>query len=97
MDANAVVWELVHHKIIPQSVQVEISNKTSSKQQNQILYAGLKKSCTEKAFKRACDIIIAVEDNPMMSALGEEMKTRLQNMQPGTYIQYISICNLCNS
>ena len=83
MDASAVVWDLVHHQIIPQSVQVDISKESSPKQQNQILHAGLKKSCTEEALMRACDIIIAVEGNPKMRSLGVDMKRYLQSVWPG--------------
>ena len=78
MDAKAVVYEFVQQQIIPQSVQVNISNESSPKQQNQILHAGLKKSCTEEALMRACDIIIAVKGNPKMRRLGANMKTYLQ-------------------
>ena len=78
MDAKAVVYELVQQQIIPESVQVNISNESSPKQQNQILHAGLKKSCTEEALMRACDIIIAVKGNPKMRRLGTNMKTCLQ-------------------
>ena len=78
MDAKAVVRELVQKQIIPQAVQVEISRETSPKQQNQILHAGLKKSCTKEALLRACDIIIAVKDNSRMRALGKAMKRQLQ-------------------
>ena len=78
MDTSAIVGELVHRHIIPDSVQVEISKVTSPKQQNEILHAGLKKSCTKKALMRACKIIIAVEGNSRMSALGADMKRRLE-------------------
>ena len=78
MDASAIVGELVHQHIIPDSVQVEISRTTSPKKQNEILHAGLKKSCTTEALMRACDIIIAVKDNSRMSALGADMKRRLE-------------------
>ena len=78
MDAKAVVRELVQKRIIPQAVQVEVSRETSPKQQNQILHAGLKKSCTKETLLRACDIIIAVEDNSRMRALGAAMKRQLQ-------------------
>ena len=78
MDANAVVQELVHEQIIPQSVRVELSHKTSPREQNQILHEGLKRACTEEALLKACDIIIGVKGHPRMHALGEDMKTHLQ-------------------
>ena len=79
MDAKEVVRELVQQKIIPESVKVEISRETSPKQQNQILHAGLKKSCTKEAMMTACEIIIAAaESNSKMSALGLDMKRSLE-------------------
>ena len=82
MDANAVVRELVQQQIISPGVQVEMSRETNPKVQNQILHAGLKKSCTEEALGRACDIIIAVKGNARMRALGVDMKRHLT----GTYV-----------
>ena len=92
MDANAVVRELVQQQIIPQSVQVEISRECSPKQQNQILHAGLKKSCTEEALMRACDIIIAVKGNPKMRRLGADMRRYLQNPWPGICTSGCVVC-----
>ena len=90
MDASAVVRELVQHRIIPQSVQVDISKESSPKQQNQILHAGLKKSCTEEALMRTCDIIIA-EGNPRMRRLGVDMKIYLQTGIINGYSYILSV------
>ena len=78
MDANAIVGELVHEHIIPESIEVEILRASSPKRQNEILHVGLKTSCTKEALMKACDIIIAVEGNSRMAALGADMKRCLE-------------------
>ena len=89
MDANDVVGELVHYGIIPESVQEDISHTSSPKRRNEILHAGLKKTCTKDTLMRACEIIIAVKGNPKMSALGSDMKRRLET---GMYCVCAFVC-----
>ena len=48
------------------------------KEQNAFLHLYLKEKCTDEAFKAVCEIIIAVQGNPKMKALGEAMKRMLE-------------------
>ena len=78
MDANAVVWELLHNNIIDRGDQRTIAANTNPTQKNQFLHLILKDKCTEDAFETVCDIITAVKGNPKMKTLGESMKRRLE-------------------
>ena len=77
VDANTVVWELLHKNIIPRGIQKSISKTDEPKQQNEILHDCLQRSCTKVALIKVCDIIVAVNGNPKMRDLGEAMKRRL--------------------
>ena len=81
MDANAVVRELEQQDIISQGEQDNITKIYERKQQNEILFACLKKNCTKEALMRACGIILQVEGNPLMKQLGIDMKKRLETRQ----------------
>ena len=78
VDANAVVLELLHNKIIDRGDERRITMTLDPTQQNQFLHLILKEKCTEGAFETVCDIITAVKGNPKMKALGESMKRRLE-------------------
>ena len=78
MDAIAVVRELEQQGVIPQGEQDTITKTSSRKQQNEILFACLKRTCTKEVLMRACGIIIEVKGNPKMKSLGEDMKRRLE-------------------
>ena len=77
LDANTVVWELLYKDIIPRGVQERISRTEEPKQQNEILYDRLQKTCTKAALIEVCDIIMAVRGHPKMRELGEDMKRRM--------------------
>ena len=79
IDANAVVNEFLYKKIIPESVQRNISKTDSRKQQNEILHDCLLTTCTNEALMTACVIITSVQGNPRMSALGKDIQMRLQS------------------
>ena len=81
MDAKEVVSELEHKGIIPQGEQKDITKTSAQKQQNEILFECLKKTCTKDAFIRFCDILIKVKGNPNMNALGSDLKRRLTTRQ----------------
>ena len=78
MDAIAVVRELEQQGVIPQGEQEKVTKTFERKQQNEILFACLKRTCTKEALMRACGIIIEVKGNPKMKSLGEDMKRRLE-------------------
>ena len=82
MDAKAVVGELKHNGIVPQSCQENVSKADGYRQRNESLHDCLKRTCTREALIEACDIIIALADggeesNPNMKKVGEDMKMEL--------------------
>ena len=78
MDADAIVMELEHQDIISEGDRRAIKEERDASQQNQLLHARLKKTCTVKALMDVCDIITMVKGNPRMKSLGEDMKTELE-------------------
>ena len=78
VDANAIVLELKHKSIIAEGDVSEISQKHGRTQQNQILHDRLKQKCTKEALMTVCEVIIAVQGNPRMKKLGEDMKGMLE-------------------
>ena len=78
MDANSVVMELLHEGIIHEGDRREISKVHNPQEQNAILHLYLKKKCTNIALKTVCDLVIRVDGNPKMTALGKAMKERLE-------------------
>ena len=77
VDANTVVWELLHKDIIPRGVQERILKTDEPKQQNEILHDWLQRTCTKEALMEVCDIIVEVRGHPRMRELGEAIKRRL--------------------
>ena len=77
-DANAVLHELRHKKIISDGVMTEIKRNSDSKQQNEILHRWLTKSCDKEALKEVCDMMIAVDGNRRMNTLGGQMKSKIE-------------------
>ena len=77
MDANEVVFELFHKDIIPHGVEEIITRTVDRKQQNEILYDWLQRTCTERDLINICEIITAVRGNPNMRKLGEAMRRML--------------------
>ena len=78
MDANSVVWELLHKDIIPRGVQERISKADGPEERNRILFNWLHRTCTKEALMKVCHVIIAVKGNPKMKGLGQAMKSRLE-------------------
>ena len=76
MDAKAVAFDLLNKGTINGGVVNDITKESDPKYQNKILYEALKK-CTDKHLMAACDMIIAVDGNPIMTAFGEAMKRAL--------------------
>ena len=78
MDAHAIVHDLKLQDIIGDGDLTTITRNPDPRQQNQMLHVCLLKKCTEDALRKMCGIIIAVQGNPRMKALGEEMKSMLE-------------------
>ena len=72
MDANAIVHELVHERIIGNH---DLTDMT--RQQNQMLQACLLRACDEDALMKVCKIVIE-RGNPAMKSLSEDMKSMLK-------------------
>ena len=77
MDANTVVWELLHKNIIPRGVQERISRTDEPKQQNEILHDWLQRTCTHEALMDDCGIFVAVKGHTKLREFGKAMKRRL--------------------
>ena len=78
MEANSVVWELLHKDIISRGVLERISKADGPEERNEILFDWLHRTCTKEALMEVCHVIIAVKGNPKMKELGQAMKRRLE-------------------
>ena len=86
MDANSVVWKLLHKDIIPHGVLERISKADGPEERNEILFDWLHRTCTKEALMDGCHIIIAVKGNPKMKELGKAMKRRLERSECDEYL-----------
>ena len=77
INVNAIKYELKRKDIISDAEVKRISDTSSRKEQGQLLHDHLQRTCTAKALIDVCDIISAVEGNPRMKKLGEDMKRQL--------------------
>ena len=78
VDAAAIVRELEYQGIISDGVRKEVAGASGRKVQNQILHAHLVRTCTKEALMNVSEVISAVEGNPVMRALGADMKSMLK-------------------
>ena len=78
VDASTIVFDLKNKGIIPDSILTAVNKETSATRQNQILYAHLESTSTKESLMTACEVIIAVQGNPKMRAVGEDMKSMLE-------------------
>ena len=78
MAASTVVHELAYQGIIPDDIKARVLTTMSARQQNDILHNHLLETSTSESFLTTCDIIIQIQGNPRMRALGEEMKKELE-------------------
>ena len=78
VDAMTVIYELRYKKIISEGDLKMIERNPDTKQQNEILHARLERSCDEEALMEVCDMMIAVDGNRRMNALGREIKGELE-------------------
>ena len=93
MNANAVVQELFHKNIISDGDQEDIARADGPSHRNTILHACLVRTCTNEALMTACGIIIAVQGNPKMSALGKDMQRSLES----GVCACACVCPLCST
>ena len=77
-DASDIVFDLESKGVIPNGVLTAVNKETSAVRQSQILYAHLERTSTKDSLITVCEVIIAVQGNPRMRALGEDMKSKLQ-------------------
>ena len=94
-DANTLLYELRHRKIISNGVLTEIQRNPDSKQQNEILHGWLTKSCDEEALGEVCDVMIAVDGNRRMNALGRNMKCKLEGKQIFEHLACVVCVRVC--
>ena len=97
MDANSVVHDLFHNKIISDGDYQDITTTRGRNQQNSFLHLSLKK-CTDEVFEKACKIFIesGKHGNSRMKALGEEMlaamnEAKKQSLVTGVCV-YMCVC-----
>ena len=77
MDTSAVVMDLLHRGIIDEVDQKVVAMEHNPNKRNEILHACLMKKCTNNALKTVCDVMIGVPGNLRMTALGNDMRRRL--------------------
>ena len=78
MDAASVVHSLQHEGIISDGVCQQVKTATDRTNQNEILYAHLKGTCTKVSLMNTCHKIMAVPGNPRMKALSKDMLSKLE-------------------
>ena len=78
MDANTIVCELWHQGVISYGDMVMIQRTAGAIEQNRFMHDYLKRTCTEEALMKVCDMMMAVPGNPSMRVLGKEMKTIME-------------------
>ena len=92
MDAVAVVYDLLDKGTIDDGDMNKITKEHNRNGQNKILRLILKQKCTNEHLMDVCDMIIAVEGNPKMTALGEDMKRALKKSVCDVYCACICMC-----
>ena len=83
-------------KIISDGDLTEIRRNPDAQQQNEILHRCLKRSCDEEALVEVCDMMIAVDGNRKMNALGRKMKCKLEGKKIIDRVVCACIKFLCN-
>ena len=91
-DANTVLHELRHRKIISDGDLTKITGNPDAKQQNEILHRCLTRSCDEEALMEVCDMMIAVDGNRRMNALGQKMKFKLKGKKIVERAHVVCVC-----
>ena len=93
MDANSVVHDLLHDKIISDGDYQDITTTRGRNQQNRFLHLSLKK-CTDEVFENACEIFIksGEDGNARMKALGEQMVAALNEAKDQSLVTGVCEC-----
>ena len=90
-DANRILHELRHRKIISDGDLTKITGNPDPKQQNEILHRCLTRSCDDEALMEVCDMMIAVDGNRIMNTLGQKMKCKLEGKKIAEYVVCVSM------
>lgn len=77
MDGKAIAFSLESKGIITDGDRDNIRLADGAKEQNEVLFAVLKKKCTTETLKVVCDEIAAVQGNPKMKAFGQVLRRQL--------------------
>ena len=96
MESKSIVYDLESKGIITNGVFNEVIREADRTLQNKILYEFLKRTCTKDSLMAVCDVIIAVEGNPLMKRFGEDMKRMLEGEWCACSHMYTaSMCSVC--
>ena len=77
IEAKVIMFDLKSEKVIGATEVTTISQSNNSRYNSQFLYDHLLSKCDKDSFMKVCDKIMAVEGNPRMRKLGEDMKSML--------------------
>lgn len=77
IDVDVIKYDLEEKDIISHAEIKRISEIAHPREQRQYLRDHLQRKCTAAALIDVCNIISAVEGNPRMKKLGEDMKRQL--------------------
>ena len=92
-----IVHDLKHKNIIPSGVLTKVMTETGTTLQNNILYAHLETTSTWESLMTVCDVIIAVEGNPLMKRFGEDMKHMLEGEWCArSHMHTACMCSVCS-
>ena len=97
MDATSVVHSLQHEGIISDGVLQQVTIASGRTNQNEILHAHLKKTCTKDSLVTFCHKVIAVQGNPRMKAFGKDMLSKLEGKcaTHACVLRLLLLCLLC--
>ena len=77
MDAIAIVYTLTAMDIISEGNQNQVTAAPGGRQQNEILYGHLKRTCNREALVIVCKTMINAKGNPRMNSFGSDMLSKL--------------------
>ena len=89
------MYELTHRKIISDGDLTEIKRNSDAQQQNEILHRCLKRSCDEEALMEVCGMMIDVDGNRKMNALGQKMKCKLEGKKIVQHVVCACVVSIC--
>ena len=78
VDTASIILDLVQRSIIDGGDVEAIMRENDQNLKNEILYHSLRPKCTKDTLMDVCNVIVAVQDNPVMKSLGDDMKSVLE-------------------